>query len=376
MIRRTLKKSLLLLARQYPVIVVTGPRQSGKTTLCGNCFPRYDYFNLEDLDTREQAQKDPRGFLGQAKKMIIDEIQKVPDLVSYIQGIVDKNQQNGQFILTGSHQFQLTHTISQSLAGRVALTQLLPFTMEELSSKEEYPKLLYRGFYPRIIDKKLNPTQAFSFYLNTYVKKDLRDFKEIKNLRAFDLFLKLCAGSVGQIINKARMSNDIGVDGKTIASWLSILEASYIIYLLPPHFKNFRKRVVKSPKLYFCDVGFASFLLGVKKEAHILSHPLKGFLFENLVIIEKLKRQLNQIEEPSLYYFRDNIGNEVDILEDKGDSIVSYEIKMSKTLNHSLFKGLDFYKKLNSDNKKSILIYGGRESLNKYGHQCLPYKKI
>ncbi len=375
-IRRHLEKHLLRLKKQYPVITITGPRQSGKTTLAKLCFPRYFYCTLEDLDTREEAQIDPRGFLDKSQNMIIDEIQKVPSLVSYIQGITDKNKKSGQFILTGSHNFQLTRIISQSLAGRTALVILLPFSMKELKDKDDYTKLLYRGFYPRIIDKNLNPKEALSFYINTYIQRDLRDIKEIKNLKQFERFLKLCASFTGQIVNKTKFANDIGVDSKTIDSWISILEASYIIFLLYPHFKNLRKRIVKRPKLYFYDVGLASSLLGIKKESHILSHPLKGALFENLIIIEKLKHQFNSLEDPSLYYFRDNTGNEIDLLEDKGNQIISYEIKTTKTLNHDLFKGLDFYKSLNPDNKDSFLIYTGTKRLVKYGHICLPYKDM
>ena len=320
MIRRNMEKKLLKLSRQYPVVTVTGPRQSGKTTLCKMCFPTHFYCSLEDLDTRDHAQNDPRGFLEQSKKMIIDEIQKVPSLVSYIQGVSDKTNKSGQFILTGSHQFELTHIISQSLAGRVALVKLLPFSIGELGEKSHYSKQIYRGFYPRIIDKKLNPTQALSFYTNTYIQKDLRDIREIKNLRQFETFLRLCASHVGQVLNKARLANDIGIDSKTIDSWFSILQAGYIVFPLNPHFKNFRKRLVKRPKLYFYDVGLASYLLGIKKEDHVLSHPLKGALFENLVIAEKFKQKLNNVEDPSFYYFRDNTGNEVDLLEDLGTS--------------------------------------------------------
>ena len=305
--------------------------------------------------------------------MILDEIQKAPSLVSYIQGLVDQNNKSGQFILTGSHQFELTHIISQSLAGRTAILKLLPFSMKELEEKEDYTRLLYRGFYPRIRDKKLSPTEALSFYINTYIQKDLRDIKEIRNLNQFEKFLKLCASFTGQRINKAQLSNDIGVDSKTVDSWLSILSASYILFLLYPYYKNFRKRVVKQPKLYFCDVGLASALLGVKKESHVISHPLKGALFENLIIIEKLKQKLNHGEDPSLYYFRDNIGNEVDLLEDQSNQVISYEIKTSQTLSRSLFKGLNFYKKLNPENKKSFLIYTGKEKVQRYGHTCLPY---
>ena len=376
MIERQLQKPLLRLARQYPVVAVTGPRQSGKTTLCRASFPRYFYCNLEDMDTRTHAEDDPRDFLEQSDKMIIDEIQRVPSLASYIQGIVDFQDRPGQFILTGSHQFELTHTVSQSLAGRVALLRLLPFSLKELGERGSYLKLLYRGFYPRIVAKKLNPTEAFSFYVDTYLKRDMREIKAVQNLRQFQRFLQLCASLTGQIVNKQQLGNDIGIDGKTVDSWLSVLEASYIIFLLQPHFKNFRKRIVKRPKLYFCDVGLAAFLLGIKEESHVSSHPLKGALFENLVIAEKLKQQFNTVHSPSLYYFRDNTGNEVDLLDDRGDEIVSYEIKTSKTLNPSLFKGLNFYKTLNPGNKKSFLIYTGDKAVSRYGHKCLPYKQL
>lgn len=373
MIRRTIENKLLSLAGQYPVVTITGPRQSGKTTVSTKCFPEHLYLSLEDPDVREHARKDPRGFLAQSERMIIDEVQHVPDLVSYIQGVVDRSGRAGQFVLTGSHQFSLTDMVSQSLAGRTALINLLPFSLEELGEKSSYEKLIYRGFYPAIIDRKLNPTEALSFYTNTYIQRDLRDIREIRNLRQFESFLRLCAANVGQMLNKTRMANDIGIDGKTVDAWISVLEASYILYLLPPHYRNFRKRVVKAPKLYFCDVGLASYLLEIRTIEHVKSHPLKGMLFENLVVMEKVKRKLNSAEAPSLYFFRDNTGNEVDLLEQDGANIVSYEIKTTQTLSSGLFKGLNFYKKLNPDNKRSVLIYTGREKTNRYGHECLPF---
>jgi uncharacterized protein len=287
--------------------------------------------------------------------------------------VVDKNDIAGQFILTGSHQFELTQTISQSLAGRTAIVKLLPFSMSELDEKVTISQMIYRGFYPRIIDKSLDPTEALSFYTTTYLERDLREIKEIRNLRAFEKFLKLCAANTGQILNKNRFANDTGVDNKTIDSWLSVLEASYIIKLLPPHHNNLRKRIVKSPKLYFYDVGLASYLLSIKNAGHVDTHPLKGALFENLVIMEKLKQKLNNVETPSLYYFRDNVGNEVDLLEEHGHFIRTYEIKLSQTLSASVFKGLDYYKKLNPNNDKSFLIYTGKETTTRYGHDCIPF---
>ncbi len=376
MIKRQVEIKIKKLSKQYPVITIVGPRQSGKTTLSQKAFPKHFYCSLEDLDLREFAKQDPRGFLEQSKYMIIDEIQRVPSLVSYIQGVVDRNKRDGQFVLTGSHQLELTSVITQSLAGRTAIIKLLPFSMKELKEDLNLDNLLYRGFYPRIIDKNLNPTEALSFYTNTYIERDLREIKEIRNLNQFESFLKLCASNVGQILNKNRFANDIGVDNKTIDSWLSVLEASFIIYMLPPHFKNFRKRSVKSPKLYFYDVGLASYLLGIKNIGQMQSHPLKGSLFENLVIIEKLKNIVNRIENPSLYYFRDNVGNEVDLLEEDGILINSYEIKLSKTLSSNLFKGLKFYQALNKDNKNSFLVYTGKEQGKRYGVKCIPYQKL
>jgi len=375
MIKRKLSSKVQNLAKQYPVVTITGPRQSGKTTLAKMAFSKYSIYSLEDPDLRQFAMNDPRGFLGQKKKMVIDEIQRVPELLSYIQGIVDSSNLPGQFILTGSHQFKLASVVNQSLAGRTALVSLLPFSMKELNEDLSYEELIYRGFYPRVVDQKLDPTEASAFYVNTYLEKDLREIKDIKNLSRFESFLRLCAANVGQLLNKERLSNDIGVDAKTIDSWLSILQASYVLFLLPPHFENFRKRVTKSAKLYFYDTGLASYLLGIKKANHLKAHPLKGQLFENLLVIEKLKAQLNAVEKPSLYFYRDNSGNEVDLLEDLGLEIKSYEIKSTATLSSSLFKGLNFYKKLNPKNKKSYLIYTGEEQVVREGHHCTPYKK-
>lgn len=371
MIKRAVEDKLLQLSCEYPVLTITGPRQSGKTTLSQKCFPHHLYCNLEDLDTREFASQDARGFLLQDQHIIIDEIQRVPSLVSYIQGAVDQSHRAGHFILTGSHHFEITNVVSQSLAGRTAVIKLLPLSMRELNTSP-LDQLLYRGFYPRIVAKNLNPTEALSFYTNTYLERDLRYMRDIKNLNLFENFLKLCASQIGQILNKNRLANDIGVDSKTITSWLSILQASFIIFLLYPHFKNFRKRIVKQPKLYFYDVGLASYLLGIKNENHVKSHPLKGLLFENLVIIEKIKNQFNQVQPPWFYYFRDNTGNEVDLLEEDNGHILSYEIKLASTVSLSMLKGLNFYKKLNPNNHKSFLIYTGKKTF-RHGHQCLSF---
>ena len=374
MLPRILEKKLTSLARKYPVITLTGPRQSGKTTLVQKCFPDFFYCSLEDLDSREMARRDPRTFLSQSDHMIIDEIQKVPTLTSYIQGIVDRSKRKGHFILTGSQQLELSLTVSQSLAGRTAIAKLLPLSLKELPSLPPLNTLLYRGFYPAIAaSDDLNPSEALSFYTHTYLERDLRELKAIKNLSQFETFLKLCASNIGQILNKNRLANDIGIDNKTVDAWLSLLQASFVVFLLPPHFKNFRKRLVKSPKLYFYDVALASYLLGIKNPLHIDTHPLKGALFENMVIMEKLKNHYNDVQMPNLYYFRDSSGNEVDLLEENGPQIVSYEIKLSQTLSSHLFRGLNFYKKINPDNRSSNLVYTGNDESTRYGHRCLPY---
>ena len=310
--------------------------------------------------------------------MIIDEVQKLPNLVSYIQGVVDLSKLNGQFILTGSQQFELGMSVSQSLAGRTAIIKLLPFSMSELPTPlPALSQLIYRGFYPKIVcTPKINPTQALSFYTNTYLERDLRDLKQVKNLRQFEIFLKLCASNIGQVLNKNRLASDVGVNNKTVDSWLSLLQTSFVIFLLQPYFTNTRKRLVKSPKIYFYDTGLAAYLLGVKNESHIDSHPLKGNLFENLVVIEKLKEKFNLVESPELYYYRDSSGNEVDLIEVSGEETYSYEIKLSQTLSQNLFKGLDFYKKIDSKNRSSTLVYSGKREQTRYNHRCLPYTKV
>lgn len=308
--------------------------------------------------------------------MIVDEIQRVPDLVSYVQAAVDEIGGEGRFILTGNHRFRLTDVVSRSLAGRAALITLLPFSMREQGETSSYENLIYRGFYPRIMDKKLNPTEALSFCVDTYVQRDLGEIKEIRNLSRFEDFLRLCAANAGQMLNMSRMANDVGVDSNTVKAWISVLEASYVVYLLRPHYRNFRKRIVKTPKLYFCDVGLASYLLDIRKVEHVKSHPLRGTLFENLVVAEMIKRKFNNVERPSLYFFRDNAGNEVDLLEEEGSHVVSYEIKMAKTLDSSQFRGLNFYRKLNPENSRSVLVYTGSEKTTRYGHECLPFRHI
>ena len=364
MIKRAISGKILHYARQYPVITITGPRQSGKTTLCKALFPKRKYFSLENIDTRDYARSDPRAFLNECHRegAIIDEIQRVPELVSYIQEIVDTKDKPGLFILTGSQNFHLLDTVSQSLAGRTALAVLLPFSYAEIYSDKAKPidKVLFTGFYPRIHDKKLNPTEALSFYVSTYLERDMRALINVKDLAKFEKFLKLCAGRVAQVVNLSNLANDCGINHNTAKSWLGVLEASYIIFLVRPHHANFGKRLIKAPKLYFTDCGLAAYLLDIQSARHIIQHPLKGPLFENFAVAELLKARTNQGKSSNIYFFRDNIGNEVDALLEDGASIKPVEIKLGSTINDDYFKGLRYYQKI-SRNKtaKPVLIYGG-----------------
>ncbi len=379
MIKRLIAEKILRYARQYPVITITGPRQSGKTTLCTSLFPQKQYFSLENIDTRNYAQNDPRSFLAECHKdgAVIDEIQRVPNLTSYIQQIVDTKDKPGHFILTGSQNFHLLDTVSQSLAGRTALAVLLPFSYAEIYSDKAKPidKVLFTGFYPRIHDKKLNPSEALSFYVSTYLERDIRALINVKDLAKFEKFIKLCAGRVAQIVNLSNLANDCGINHNTAKSWLSVLEASYIIFFVRPHHANFGKRLIKAPKLYFTDCGLASYLLDIKDAAHIAQHPLKGALFENFAVAELLKARTNQGKNSNIYFFRDNVGNEVDALLEDGLSIKPVEVKLGSTINEDYFKGLSYYQKLNKKNlQKPALIYGGAEDQHRQTADVFSYK--
>lgn len=381
MIRREISEKVLQYSNQYPVITITGPRQSGKTTLSRMLFDKKQYVSLEDIDERIFAQNDPRGFLNRFPEgAIIDEIQRVPDLISYIQTIVDEKQAEGMFILTGSQQFELLENISQSLAGRTALVKLLPFSLNEAYQPPgESPLLdevLYTGFYPRIFDKQLNPTEAMQFYVNTYIERDLRKLINIKDLSKFEIFLKMCAGRTGQILNLSSISNDCGINHNTVKSWLSVLEASYIIKLLKPYYKNFNKRLIKSPKLYFLDTGLVCFLLNILNKDQLMLHPVKGALFETFVVSEILKARFNSGKPDNLYYFRDNMGNEVDLICDYGQKVVQIEIKSGQTIAEDFFKGLAYFSKLHGNISNSYIIYGGDNSFSRNNAQIVKWADI
>lgn len=381
MIKRIIADKFLELSKKYPVCTITGPRQSGKTTLCRSLFPKLAYVNLENHDVRRFAVLDPRGFLAKYNDgVILDEIQRAPELPSYIQSMVDENDTPGRFVLTGSEQFEVTNTINQSLAGRTTVLRLLPFSMQELYAETKPPlinKLLYKGFYPRVHDKDLNPTEAMSSYVATYIERDIRSIANLKDLVAFEQFLGICAANVGQLINYSRFANDCGVDQKTVQYWLSLLEASYIIFRLPPHFRNFRKRITKSNKLYFYDTGLACYFLRIFDASHLEEHPLKGALFENFVVADLLKQRYNAARSNNLFFFRDHVGNEVDVILDYGSKVIPVEIKLAKTLTPGFFKGLSYYQKLDESRSRTpTLIYGGDEDTKMYNAQVFSYRSF
>jgi uncharacterized protein len=367
LVDRTIESVIRTLAASYPVVTVTGPRQSGKTTLCRKVFPHKPYANLEAPDTRQFAVEDPRGFLAQYPDgAVLDEIQRTPDLVSYLQPLVDEDPRDGRYILTGSQQFEVTNNINQSLAGRTALVKLLPFSLTEIQSSYPLPtvdQLLYHGFYPRLWDKQLNPTQALGDYFQTYVERDLRQLVTIKNLNLFQRFIQLCAGRIGQLLNVSSLANDAGVSHTTAGNWISLLEASYIIFRLQPYYRNISRRLIKSPKLYFYDVGLATFLLNIENERQVSRDPLRGNLFENLVISEALKYRFNRGRRSNLYFYRDSKGNEVDLVLVNGSDLFPIEIKSGMTITRDYFKGLRHFSNVFGDSipNGSGLVYGGQE---------------
>lgn len=347
MIERDIQPVLARLAKQYPVLTITGPRQSGKTTLARSVFPGKPYVSLEDPDVRRFALDDPRGFLaGYPQGAILDEIQRVPELSSYLQGVVDAAPQPGRFILTGSHQFELMNQVSQSLAGRTALLRLLPFTLAEAlraqarATPSDLAQTLLTGFYPRIHDRGLDPTQALADYFATYVERDLRQLLAVHDLQRFERFVRLCAGRTGQLLNLSSLSNDAGVSHVTARAWIDLLQTSFILHLLPPWFTNTGKRLIKAPKLYFHDVGLACWLLGLRTPEQVQRDPLYGALFENFVIMEAMKDRLNTGASAEMYFYRDSEGHEVDLLLPVGSQVHAIEIKAGATVNPDYFRGL------------------------------------
>ena len=380
MIERDIKKEFLQLTKEYPIVTILGPRQAGKTTLAVKSLKQYEYCNLEIPENREFAIRDPKAFLGQfKKKVILDEIQRTPLLLSYIQAIVDEKQINGQFILTGSHQLELKQAVSQSLAGRTGILNLLPLSINELTNAKikfaSFEEYAFHGFLPRIYDQNQRPTQAYSNYYQTYVERDVRQLINLKNASLFEKFLKLLAGRIGQIIDYTSLGNDIGVNSKTVKEWLSILEASFIVYKLEPYFENFGKRVIKSPKYYFTDVGLLCYLLGIENPVQISRDPLVGNIFENLAVIECLKNRFNQGKMPHLYFYRDSNHKEIDIIFQDGRELIAIEIKSSSTFSTTLIKNIELIKDTIKF-KKSYLIYSGSEKKLSNQVEFLNFKNI
>lgn len=364
MFRREIETEIQELAKGYPIVTLLGPRQSGKTTLVQHAFPNKQYANLEFADTRAIASSDPRGFLEQFPDgAIFDEIQRVPELLSYIQPLVDERDQKGMFILTGSHQLELQQAVSQSLAGRTALLTLLPMNLielEEAGFQLSMDEWMLKGGYPRIYKDNLDPTKAYRNYFQTYVERDLRQLIQVKDLMQFERFIQVLAGRIGQILNMEQIGGEIGISSHTVKEWISILEASFILFRLPPYFENLGKRQIKSPKIYFNDVGLAAYLLGIQNELQLARDPLRGNLFENAVILELKKHRLNRGLDPNLFYYRDVQKNEVDLIYKVADTLVPIEIKSSRTYHPEFIKKLHFFQELVKERSpRAFLIYAG-----------------
>jgi predicted AAA+ superfamily ATPase len=376
MIKRDITNELLASAGEYPIVTVFGPRQSGKTTLVQMTFPDKDYYSLEDPDIRMAAEADPRGFLSNLPDgSVLDEIQRLPQLLSYIQGVVDRAKIKGMFILTGSYQPELHQSVSQTLAGRTAVLNLLPFSLIELRNYRtdwEALELIVNGSYPRLHEEKLKPGRFFNGYLQTYVERDVHALINLKDLRPFQQFLVLLAGRIGQIINYTSLSNDVGVSATTIKNWISVLKASFIVFELPPFFENIRKRVVKSPKIYFSDVGLAAYLLGIETSDQLYRDPLRGGLYENLIVLEFLKTRLNRGMRPELFFYRDTHGNEVDLVIKKARNLIPVEIKSAATFTPDFLKGIDNFAAVSGDRcAQGFVLYNGNEQYTLKGTRVM-----
>lgn len=348
MIERDITAELQRSATEYPAVTILGPRQSGKTTLARKTFPDKPWVSLEDPDVRMAAEADPRGFLGQFPDgVILDEVQRLPELLSYLQGVIDREGGKGRFILTGSHQPRLHEAVSQSLAGRTAVLTLWPFSLAELRRYAPLTdpfELIVRGCYPRVHEEKLDSRRFYNSYLQTYIERDVRALIQLRDLSAFQKFLVLLAGRVGQVVNLASLANDVGVSAPALRQWLSVLKASYLVFELPPWFENIGKRLIKSPKLYFADAGLAAFLLGIHTAEQASRDPLRGNLYENLIVADVQKQLCNAGTRPELYFYRDTHGNEVDLLVRHGRALLPVEIKSSRTFSLDFLKGISRFK--------------------------------
>lgn len=379
MINRTAEKELKALSGQFKAVALIGPRQSGKTTLAKHVFRDKAYVSLENPDERQFALVDPRGFLSRFPDgAVLDEVQRTPEIFSYLQQILDEDKTPGKFILTGSNNFLLQESISQSLAGRIAYLILLPFSLSEfqLDNLTDEKQYIFKGSYPPVYDQPVDPSKWYANYIQTYIERDVRQIKNINDLSTFDRVLRLLAGRTGQLLNLNNLSIEAGVDGKTIASWLGILESSFIIHRLLPFYKNFNKRIVKTAKLYFYDTGIACSLLGIKSVEQLLYHPLAGNLFENMIISELLKIKYNNAKSDNLFFWRNNTGNEVDIIIDSPNGLYPVEIKSGRTITTDFFKGLLYWQKISKQQSGSIIYTGDIYQKRSNGIKIIPWNKL
>lgn len=380
LLTRTAEKELRTLAGQFKTVAVVGPRQSGKTTLVRMAFPDKAYVSLENPDTRRFAIEDPRGFIaGYPDGAILDEIQRTPDIFSYLQQVLDENKGKGRFIITGSNNFLLQENISQSLAGRVGYLYLLPLSINELPKhKLSVNEQIHKGFYPAIYEQE-GQTEVGKYYLNyirTYIERDVRLIRNVTDLYTFERFLRLCAGRTGQLLNMNSLAVETGVDNKTIGAWLSVLEASFVVFRLQPYHKNYNKRIVKMPKLYFYDTGVASALLGIENPDQLALHPFRGGLFENMIIVDFLKSRYNKGKPNNLYFWRDSLGTEIDLLVEKANSLLPIEIKSGQTITDDYFKSMSAWLRISGMEKGWVIYAGDEKQVRSNGITVLPLNEM
>lgn len=381
MINRIISSKLIEFTKKFPIISLTGPRQSGKTTLIRHILPNYRYVSLENPDNRNFAIDDPNGFLKTYNQFVIfDEVQRVPELFSYIQTKVDEDKIMGQYILSGSQNFLLLEQISQTLAGRVAVLKLLPLSYAELQNSnllsENIAKNIFKGTYPATYDRQLSSDEFYPSYIETYIQRDVRNLLDIKDLRSFQTFVKLCAGRIGQPLNLSSLANDCGISSPTAKAWLSILESSFVVFTLSPYYQNFNKRLIKSPKLYFYDTGLACHLLNMSDAQQVETYYQRGSLFENAIISEIMKNRLNQAKNQTLYFWQDSNKNEVDLLEEIGQTINLYEMKYSMTITKEHLKNLQLFRNISETKGMNYLIYAGEETQFRSEGKVKSWKKV
>jgi len=382
MIPREVEEPLRRLLRGFPIVTITGPRQSGKTTLAKAVFTGKPYLSLEDPDVRRMALDDARGFLDRLPNgAVLDEVQRAPELFSYLQTRVDADGRMGLFVLTGSQHFGLMSKVTQSLAGRTAFLELLPFSVDEVertgAGLSDLDAMLFTGGYPPLYDRRLSPREWFPAYVTAYVERDVRQLLKVQELETFQRFVRLCAGRSGQILNLSSLATDCGITHNTAKAWVSVLETSYILFLLRPHHVNFSKRLVKSPKIYFYDSGLLCWLLGIQEAVQLATHPLRGHIFETFVVSELVKTQLNRGERAAFHFWRDSTGNEVDVVVDDGMTLMPIEIKSGQTLNHDFFTGLERWMALAGDRASApTLVYGGADNHVHKGINVLAWKAV